>query len=325
MKIKKEYLILAVIIVALSLYLIFHDRDRSSYELPQLASIERNEITKIEISRKDQPTIQLNREGSDWKISPKAYPADATRVKELLDVISGLTLTALVSESKNYQIYELDDAHRIHVKAWSKDDLVREFDTGKAASSFRHTFVKLPGNAMVYHARDNFRRKFDVSIDDLRDKKVLAFDKALIHEITIQNGEQTTIFSKQPPVEEKEAQQQAEKSEKPAGETQLVWRNEKNEAADEAGIQRLLTALADLKCDSYLEEKTKEDFDTPIFSIRLKGDKAYSLSLFEKLKEADTQYPAVSSDNPYPFLLPKWRVDNLMKDPAELLKKTEQE
>jgi lipopolysaccharide export system protein LptC len=49
MKVKKEYIILAVLIVALSLYLIFHKRDRAQYELPVLQEVPVAEITKIEI------------------------------------------------------------------------------------------------------------------------------------------------------------------------------------------------------------------------------------------------------------------------------------
>ncbi len=320
MKFKKEYFVLGIIIAVLSLYLIFHNRDRSTYNLPELSPIERNDITKIELIGAEQ-TIELSREGSDWKIMPKAYPADAAKVKDILDVLSAFKLTALVSESENYQIYDLDDKHRIRVKAWVKDVVVREFDAGKAASSFRHTFVKLPGNPMVYHARDNFRRKFDLSIDDLRDKVVLSFDKETIHEIAIQRGERKSVFSKKPMLQENEEPDSKAAGEKPVSSPQLKWVNENSQPVDDAGVQRLLSTLAGLKCEKYIEDKTKADFNQPIYTILLKGAKDHSLSFYNVSKENDEQYPAVSSDNPYLFLLPKWRVDTIMKDPAEMLGK----
>ena len=324
MKFKKEYLILGVIIVALSLYLVFHNRDRSTYQLPELSSIERNDITKIEIIGAEQ-TIELSREGSDWTILPKTYPADAAKVKDMLDVLGAFKLTALVSESENYQIYDLDDAHRVRVKAWAKDVVVREFDTGKAASSFRHTFVKLPGNPMVYHARDNFRRKFDLSIDDLRDKIVLSFAAETIHEIVIKKGEKQSIFSKNPVSPENEQPSSKAAGEKPGAPVQTKWVNENNEIMDESAIQQLLSTLSDLKCEKYIEDKTKAEFNQAVYSILLKGAKEHSLSLYEASKENDEQFPAASSDNPYLFFLPKWRVDNIMKDPADLLGKKEGE
>jgi hypothetical protein len=325
MKIKKEYLILSVIIVALSLYLVLHDRDRSSYQLPELSPIERNDITKIEIISAEK-TIELNREGSDWKISPNAYPADASKIKDMLDVFTEFTLTALVSESKNYQVYDLDDAHKVRVKAWAKNLVVSEFDIGKAASSFRHTFVKLPENPMVYHARDNFRRKFDMNVDDLRDKIVLSFASDTIQEIVIHQGDTQSVFRKNtasPENEQSGSDEAGEKPNLPAAQTK--WVNENNEIADESVLQRLLSTLADLKCDKYIEGKTKADVEPPVYTIRLKGAKEHNLSLYDALKENEDQYPASSSDNPYLFLLPKWRVDNIMKDQAEIMGKKESE
>ena len=323
MKFKKEYLVLGVIIVALSVYLTLHNRDRSSYQLPKVPSVDRNDITKIEIIDAEK-TIELNREGSDWKIAPQAYPADASKIKDMLDVITEFTLTALVSESKNYQIYELDDAHRTRVKAWANDRVVGEFDAGKAASSFRHTFVKLPENSNVYHARGNFRRKFDASVDDLRDKNVMSFEADTIQEIAIQQGETQSIFRKSTITAEKKQPGSADAEEKPTSPSaQNKWVNEKNEPADESVVQRLLSTLSDLKCDGYMENQAKADLGQPAYTVRLKGAKEHSLSLYHALTENDDQFPASSSDNPYLFLLPKRRVDNIMKDPDEIMGKKE--
>ena len=60
----------------------------------------------------------------------------------MLSAIENLTLTALVSESKNYNLYDLNEEKRINVKAWQGENLKRDVDLGKTASSFRHTFVK---------------------------------------------------------------------------------------------------------------------------------------------------------------------------------------
>ena len=48
MKFKKEYLILILIIAALLAYLFMRSADRTFYELPPIASLEQNQITKIE-------------------------------------------------------------------------------------------------------------------------------------------------------------------------------------------------------------------------------------------------------------------------------------
>jgi hypothetical protein len=107
-------------------------------------------------------------------------------------VFETLTLTALVSESEDYIRYDLHAGKKITVKAWQEDSLMRNFDIGKAASSFRHTFVKLNDDSRVFHARDNFRGKFELSEDNLRDKSVLSFKITDIQEIQI-DKDQTSL------------------------------------------------------------------------------------------------------------------------------------
>jgi hypothetical protein len=114
-----------------------------------------------------------------------------------------------------------------------------------------------------------------------------------------------------------------EAEEKPIAAQEQRWMNEKHELLDEAAIQRLLSTLSGLKCEKYIEGGTKAEFTQPIYTILIKGAKDYSLSLYDVLKENGEMYPAVSTENPYVFLLPKWRVENIMKDPAEMLKKTD--
>jgi hypothetical protein len=142
MKIKKEYIILILIIAGLSAYLLMRSSDRTHYQLPQIAGLEQKQVTKIEIS-KEGNSIVLNKKDNKWYLDPPGYLVDAYKVNDMLTVFETLALTALVSESEDYVRYDLHAGGKITVKAWQEDSLMRNFDIGKAASSFRHTFVKL--------------------------------------------------------------------------------------------------------------------------------------------------------------------------------------
>ena len=72
----------------------------------------------------------------------------------------------------------------------------------------------------------------------------------------------------------------------------------------------------------YLEDGQKANLAQPTYTIELTGVEKYSLSVFEKTDEDSKSYPATSSENDYPFLLPEFQVNNLMKDPEEFLEKT---
>ncbi|MDY6793535.1 MAG: DUF4340 domain-containing protein [Thermodesulfobacteriota bacterium] len=317
MKIKKEYIILAVIIAALLVYLSQRRTDRTLYQLADVPQISHSAITKIEIT-KNNTAIALVKQGDQWSIGPKKYPANGIKVNDMLDLMSKLTLTALVSESKSYNRYDLDEVNKITVKAFDKDKVKLEFDIGKAAASFRHTFVKIAGDERVFHARGSFRGKFDQTMDDLRDKAVLAFKISEIWEINIAKNKDKMVFSRmQIPDKTKPSETSKPKIEP----VKTTWQNAAGQKAGNSKINRLLTTLSDLSCEKYISDRTKGEFTDPVFTLLLKGSKEYKLSIFEKLNKDDKDYPAISSENSYPFILSGSQVKSIMEDPAEMLEK----
>jgi hypothetical protein len=324
MKIRKEYIILVAVVLALSLYLFLRKQDRTHYKLPEVTPIVRSDISKIEISRKGTAIILIKKD-TIWRIAPQGYPADKGKVKGMLDAMEKLTLTALVSESKNFARYNLGGDQKLAVKAWAGDKLKRDFAVGKVAPSYRHTFVRVSEDYRVYHASGNFRDVFDQTVDNIRDKVVLKFDKAEITEIRVSKGEESKIFGrKQVPVEI-ELDKEAAVSSPPATRRETLWETAEGQEVDEAKLDRLLTILSNLGCEKYLDDRKKEDFTEPIYSVQARGIQEYSLSIFGRLDKDTKAYPAVSSGNDYPFLLQEQQANDIMKDPEELLAEPEKE
>ncbi|MDY6954927.1 MAG: DUF4340 domain-containing protein, partial [Thermodesulfobacteriota bacterium] len=284
------------------------------------------EISKIEIS-KAGTTMVLNKRDDKWYIAPEGYLVDTQKVEAMLDGMETLAVTALVSESESFGRYDLDDDKKITVKAWQGETLKRNFDVGKAASSFQHTFVKLSGDDRVYHGRGNFRSQFDQTVDGLRDKTVLSFDQKEIQGIQVTKGQDIIAFKRgQVPVEVKASKEDdAEASPSPhEGVGKMVWQTADGKAGDGARIDRLLDTLSNLGCEKYIDEKKKEDLTDPIWTVQVQGAKEYTLSVFAKKDEDANNYPAISSENDHPFLLPKWQADRLMKKPDDMIKKPDE-
>lgn len=322
MKLKKEYGILIAVILALLLYLILRNPDRTHYTLPKIPEVSKTDISKIEISKGDTPIV-LNKKDNRWYIAPQEFQADIDKVKNMIDTIEKLTLTALVSESKNYDRYDLTDDKKITVRVWSGERLEREFEVGKAATSYRHTFVKLAGDDRVYHARENFRGTFDQTADNLRDKTVLSFEKTDIQEIRITKGAQSMVFAKaQIPVQVTATPEDDTKT-PPSLKTKTIWKNAKGKEGDESKLNQLLSTLSNLHCEKYIDEQKKEEFTKPIYTIQLNGTQEYSLFLFANKEKDAKSYPAISSRNDYPFLLRERQGDSIMKSPEVLLKRQE--
>ena len=197
MKLKKEYLLPAAVIVILLVYLIVGTgKNKMSYDVPQLKPIPSGEIDKIEITQ-TAGTISIVGKDESWSILPQEYKADPVKVKDMLKSIENLTLTELAAEKQGYQRYDLTDDKKIQVKAFKGSELVREFDIGKTPSTYRHTFVRIKDDTRVYYARESFRSNFAYEIKDLRHKVVMALDKNEISGVNIEQENSLFEFTKQ--------------------------------------------------------------------------------------------------------------------------------
>jgi hypothetical protein len=323
---RKEFLIPGVIIVILLGYLLFRSSDKVHYKIPELEPVKVEDIDKIEIKKAGQ-TVQLVKKDDKWLIEPGDYPADKSKVDRITDTISGLTLTELVSRSKDYFRYDLTEEKTIGVKAYNKDRVVREFEIGKIAATYGHTFVKIKDNANVYYARESFRSHFEGKTDDLRDKVVMKLDINEITEVEIEKEGNTCLFARKvkpigpPPAEVKD---------KTKPEEEISWMMPDGRTGKKSGLDSLINQVADLSCQEYIEDKTGEDFkdQTPIYTLKLKGGKDYILKIFPKLEKKENEkeegsdgekYPVLSSENPYPFLLTSWKAEQIMKKPEDLI------
>jgi len=319
MKLKKEYFILTAILVALILYLALHQSNRTHYQLPELSEVSGKHISKLEITTAGNSII-FNQKDDTWNIEPKGYRADSTKIKNILNVIEKLKLTALVSESKNYIRYDLSNDKNIHVKAWQGKNLLREFDIGKTAPTYKHTFVKLPNDPNVYHARGDFRRNFDRSVDDFRDKTVLSYTQNTIQGIKLAHEEKTISLSRKeiPESLPEKKDETAAKASKEA-KTKTVWEDTKGHEVAPSKVGSLLSFLNSLECERFLDDLKKEDLKNPIYTVTLKGEKEYSLLVFAKNDKNAKNYSAISSDNESPFSLSDTQVDTIKSKLGEIL------
>ena len=313
---KKEYLILALIIAGLCAYLVTHNDNRNNYSLPELKSVAGSDITSITIELKKGP-IQITKTNGVWGITEKSYPADTDKINALVKTISNLKITALASEKGDLIRYQLDPENRIRVTAKGNAGNVRTFEVGKTAPSYNHTFVKLEGDDNIYHASGNFRRNFDTDVDALRDKKVLSFDENTIKEMEITTaGITRTLVASYPQNATQVPPPEEEVS--PEDTTRKTWQFKDNSPCDEASIQKILSTLSSLECNAYSmgDDKKVLANGTPVCHITFTGEEKMTFTLFEK--NSDGKYPALSSTNPFPFVLDDYSGKNILS-PVETL------
>ncbi len=306
MRVKREYLVLIVIIIAAVGYLSLHEQDREYYTLPQLKSVSAEDITRIDITREGS-TVTLTKNGDLWKITPGGYTADGAAVKGMLFTLADLSVTALVSESKAFTRYDLGQDKRIQVVAYGSGSPLRSVDIGKSAPTFQHTFVKLPDDDRIYHAAGDFRRKFDRSVDDLRDKVVLAFQPEAIDTIIVTTPDQTVTLKRAPSLDKPGASPPEKSAPKPAA----VWTVNGGKTIDDSLVAPLLARLNRLTCSRFMDNATPDGLGTPETTVALGGKKPLTLSIYPETADVTDGRPAVSSETAQPFVLSSWVVESV--------------
>lgn len=295
---KKEYLILAVLILALSAYLVFKKDNQSNYALPEAITIDSGKIDRIKIT-KGNKTIELSKKNDTWVVTDKEFSADMPGVNDILDVIRNLKITDLISESKDFIRYELDDDNAIGVKAFKGSDLLMAFTIGKTAPSFNHTFVMLANDTHIYQANKSFRNFFDKSIGDLRDKKILSFKEDSIKKL---------ILEKDGIIKTLKASESKEDKENPL----VSWKFEDNSSPDKETMNNLLSSLSFLACEGFSDSLSKTDLEkeVPVCKITLENDTPIVLHIFDRKNE--DKIMATSSMSLYPFFLESFKAKNIL-------------
>ncbi len=311
---KKEYLILIVVIIFASSYLLLHKENRDNYKLPEIEDINTSKLTGI-IIKSSNGNIKFIKKGGNWVLTDKEFPADSSSVQDMFDSLKTFQLTTLVSQKKDLQRYELDEKKRVHVKLLEKSKTIFEFTIGKHAPSFNHTFVMLAKDKNIYHAKGSFRGDFNQSLDDFRDKKVLEFHEKSIKQFSIEkDGKTKTLIPKEVKSEEQE--------------NHITWSSEDGTSVDKKVVSDLLSSISFLECEKYLDTPDKKSLQDkkPLCRILLENDNTLELTLYRNDKEDNII--GISSMNNYVFSLSESDGSRIVENIEKLLgieKKEEKE
>ena len=333
MRISKEYLVLFAIIIAAGLYLYFHQTDRVNYRLPEPAALDRAEMARLEIARPGGKAVTLEKTPAGWQVTPGEYAADDDTVQAMLEAAADLDLSALVSESKEYQRYELTPDSALTVSVLAADGTVlRKIQVGKKASTQQHTYVRLGEDPRVYQARGRLRRIFDKTADALRDKTVLAFTPDDIRCIKAEGASGGVTLARQETTGREEANDQAATAAAAPATGNPAWVNTASrEQADQETVAAWLEALSFLECRSFLGPDQAVVLDNPDYTVTLEtvacgqpapeeeSQAGYTLSLFRPAEETGPDYRGTASGTAEAFLLPAHQAERIMKTPEQLM------
>jgi hypothetical protein len=317
---KKEYIILVVVIAGLCAYLALKKDNQINYDLPTLATVETTAVDQIHITGGDTP-LTLSKTDKGWTVSDKAYPAASAAVNDVLDTVKTLNLSALVSESGNLVRYDLDPDNALYARVLANGKVVREFTIGKTAPSGNHTFVMLKNDTRVFQADNSFRDQFDKSVDEFRDKEVLRLKPADINTIFLEkNGVFQTLTRNALEKDLPEDQLQDQAQDKKAAKTPAIqWVTADGTPADQTAVQDLLASLSRLECQNYKDDAGAAALkkQTPTCKISLENHQTFGLNIFSETQGDGVA--ATSSGSPYAFDLASYRAEDIVSYVDQIL------
>jgi hypothetical protein len=286
------YTVLGGLIVVLGAYLLLRDRDRMRYVLPRLAAVETAQADRIIIG-KEQGGFSLARAGEEWRLEPRGYRADPGVVSAMISAAAGLEITDLVSVTRDYRRYGLDDAARVEVTVQGDAKTLRRFDIGERAKTYSHTYVRLDGDERVFHAAGDLRSTFDVDPESVRDKVILSFDASLVSSLRIERGSEALELTAKAPESGKARE----------------WTPSDGKAREAATVEDAVRSLSRLSCLRYAEGPDPPGRPMMTVLVRVR-DAEHRLEVFP---ESDLAHPARSSQSEYLFQLPAWQIESLEK------------
>ncbi len=219
-------------------------------------------------------------------------------------------MTTLVSKAGNYFKYELDDPRKINVKVFVNKDIVREFDTGKVASTYDHTNIRLKNDKNVYHARGSIKNDLDKTLDDLRDKKVFSINGESVTKITFSMDGKDYLLNKV--VVHVKVSADDEKKDPVDQKIKTEWKYENNKV-ESSKLGNVLRIISDIKCDQYVYSEIELKGSEPLLSIKLAGTAENEIKVYhKKADKEDDKYIFETSQTKYKFYLKKYKVDNVL-------------
>ena len=163
----------------------------------KILTIPDDQFQEIRIKKVTSEVINLSKETGKWRLTePKALAADQDAVSSVVTNLASLNADKIIEEkADDLKAYGLADPTLV-VTVKRKDGKSEEVLIGDDTPTGSGSYAKLPNDARVFTISSFVKSTFDKRPDDLRDKRLLAFDQDKITRVELQAKGQTVEFGK---------------------------------------------------------------------------------------------------------------------------------
>jgi hypothetical protein len=323
--------VLLLIAAALGAFLYFYeiggeDARREAEEATRrlFPDLEPEDLTSIAFRTRDGVDARIERRDGAWMlVEPVEFPGDAFATDGLADTLATITSEAVLEDPQGPEEYGLDDA-AARVVRFEADDASYELRLGNDAPVGSATYASTGASDAIYTVSRFRANSFDKSLDDLREKRILQFDRSTVARIEARWPDGAVVLERElaepdeageDAAEEAEAGKEAEVEAVGAGPWRLVSPVEAR--ADQQTVDGLLSDLEFLRANGFVDApdaSAAAGFDPPAFEVllyaRAGGEPIARLAVGGEQDDARL----VRADRPTLYKIAAARLDDFPRD-----------
>src|SRR6202050_3725229 len=163
----------------------------------KILTIPEDQVQEIKIQHANGDIVDLRRDSGKWRIvQPKNLAADPDTSSSLVSSLTSVTADKTIEDkATDISPYGLNHP-TLDVTVTKKDGTTSELLIGDDTPNSSGSYAKLPNDPRVFTVLSFVKTGLDKSVNDLRDKRLLAFDSDKLTRVELAAKGKTVEFSK---------------------------------------------------------------------------------------------------------------------------------
>jgi hypothetical protein len=197
-------LVAVVLLAALGVGLYFSNKEKAAEAAkppsdapPKILALTEGDITKVALKKKGADETVLEKINGKWQITaPKPYPADTDTVNQFVASTANISGDRVVEDkASNLSAYGLNSP-TLEVDITGKGGKVNKFDIGDDTPTNSGSYAMLAGDPRVFTVASYVKTGLDKPLNDLRDKRLLAFDQDKLSRVELMAKKEDIEFGR---------------------------------------------------------------------------------------------------------------------------------
>jgi hypothetical protein len=252
--------ILFLLAAALAAFVYFYEirgeegrREVEEAEKRLFAGLEAEDVEAIAVTSSDGTSIRAERRDGGWEIvEPLVFPGDDFGFDAMASALAQLTSETVIEDPQEASVYGLDaDEREVRFSASGEERALRIGDKTPVGSN---SYVSVVGAGGVYSVPTYRVNSFAKDFDDLREKRVLDFDREAVNRIEASWPDGGVVLER--------------------GDAGWKVVQPVEAPADGEIVDGLLSDLAFLRAGGFADDPPPDEetgLDRPAFAVRLSG------------------------------------------------------